>query len=177
MRNLIISYPNISPSDYDRIQDIRKAHDPMYFDVVRPHVTIVFGTEKLDPKGLREHAERRLAGARKIALVLDRAMVVEDDSGTFFHTFLVPSEGSEGYDGINTLHDNLYTDELTSELRDDIPFIPHVGIGTSTSKAEMDALAAELNGQGVSIHGSLDDLSIVQYDGKKVVDVDKVELA
>jgi len=174
MSNLLISYPNISKTDYDWIQSIRNDHDPRYFSVVKPHVTIVFGTNKLNPQELLEHAQKKVKNFPRIAINFDSALVVEDDSESFFHTFLVPSEG---YDQINKLHDLLYENEMASELRLDIPFIPHIGIGTSDSEKDMGSLAKQINEKTVSIKGFLDTLSLVQFDGTEVEDLDKISLS
>ncbi|MBC7764304.1 2'-5' RNA ligase family protein [Microbacteriaceae bacterium] len=174
MLNLLISYPNISKADYDWIQSIRKDHDPRYFSVVKPHITIVFGTNKLTSQELLEHSQKKLKDFSRIAINFDSALVVEDDSKSFFHTFLVPSEG---YNKITKLHDLLYEDEMASELRLDIPFIPHIGIGTSDSENDMDSLARQINERVISIQGFLDVLSLVQFDGTKVEDLDKISLS
>lgn len=173
MSNLVIAYPTISETDYSWIQDVRKKHDPKYFDVVKPHVTLVFGTEKLSVEGLSAHTKHKLANVAKFELRLDSAIVVEDDSKTFFHAFLVPSKG---HDEINTIHDLLYSDDLASELRLDIPFVPHLGIGTG-DEAGMTALVDEINDSKKIVSGSIDAVMLVQYDGVKVVDVENIPLS
>lgn len=173
MSNLVIAYPAISESDYLWIQDIRKKRDPKYFDVVKPHVTLVFGTEKLSVEELSAHTKKKLANVAKFELRLDSAIIVEDDSKTFFHAFLVPSKG---HDEINAIHDLLYSDDLASELRLDIPFIPHLGIGTG-DEADMAAPVDEINDSKKIVSGSIDAVTIVQYDGVKVVDVENIPLA
>lgn len=173
MSNLIISYPNLSADDYAWIQNIRKLHDIKYFAIVRPHVTLVFGTDKLNPSELLDHTKEKLKNFQKIEILLDSAIVVEDDSKSFFHTFLIPSIG---YEEIIQCHDLLYSGDLSSELRLDIPFIPHVGIGTSNDEADMQALAKKINSESVSIKGLLGTVSIVQFDGTRVVDLKEAPL-
>jgi len=173
MSNLVIAYPQISDNDYDWIQTIRKISDPMYFNIVRPHITLVFGTEKLSVEELSVHTRNKLISFRPITILLDSAKVVEDDSKKLFHTFLVPSEG---YKEIIDLHDEFYTGKLENELRLDIPFIPHIGIGTSTNKTEMNELADDINAKDITIKGKLEKVSIVQYDGSKVMDCEEISL-
>lgn len=173
MSYLILAYPALKSADYDRVQAIRQASDPLYFDVVKPHVTLVFGTDKMNAQQLTEHAQHKLAGFRSFPILLDSVKVVEDDSKKFFHTFLVPSQG---YQEIITLHDLLYTNGLAGELRLDIPFIPHVGIGTNTSKDNMNKLADGLTSKGIAIQGMIEKLSIVEYDGHRVVDLKELSL-
>jgi 2'-5' RNA ligase len=146
----------------------------MYYDVVKPHITLVFGTEKLNLDQLRVHALKILDEFRQFRIVLDRAQVVEDNSKKFFHTFLIPSVG---YDEIIRLHDSLYTYELQSELRLDIPFIPHIGIGTSENKDKMQSLVQFINKRNIRIEGLVESLSVVQYDGTTVTDRHVLELS
>lgn len=174
MSNLLIGYPSLSAADYDWIQDIRKKNDPKYYNVVRPHITLVFGTDKLTVIQLHDHASSVLAEVAAISLIFDKAIVVEDDSKTFYHTFIVPSKG---YDEIITIHDLLYSGELSSELREDIPFIPHIGIGTCDKQKPMQSLVKRLNTEKFYIAGTLDKVSIVQYDGAKVTDITTTALS
>lgn len=173
MSNVVLGYPNISEADFDWIQGIRKESDKHYYGVVQPHFTFVFPTDKLPADKLAEHVKTKAKDAPAIQFRLDKAVVVEDDSKTFTHVFLVPSDGS---DEINELHDDFYTDELASELREDIPFIPHVGIATGEKEAML-ALADRINDEGVDIRGSIGALSVAIYDGEKVEDVQQIELA
>lgn len=172
MASLDLIYPEVSPKDFDVIQRIRKQHDQRYFDVVEPHITLVFGTDKISTDELVVHTQNTLQSTKTFDLIFDSVRVVEDDSGEFFHAFLIPSTG---HDDINTIHDVLYSGVLESELRHDIPFIPHMGIGTGT-QADMDALAQKLNTERILIKGLARHISIVQYDGSKVSNYSSVPL-
>lgn len=169
----MISYPNISDADYKSLQDIRSANDPMYFNVVKPHVTLVFSTDKLSLTDFARHVRSKVTNISKFDAIFDSAKVVADDSKEFFHAFLIPSKG---FNEINKLHDALYTDELESELRHDIPFIPHIGIGTDQQETKMEELVNQLNSKNTCIVGKIDAVSIVEYDGKKVIDIEKINL-
>ncbi len=174
MQRLVIAYPKLSQSDFDWIQSVRESHDPKYFDVVAPHVTLVFGTQKLSVSELTDHVHEVVADTQAINLRFDAAQVVEDDSGTFFHAFLVPSQGHRQ---IIQLHDALYAGPLQSELRHDIPFIPHIGIGTSAAESDMTSLADHITSQRITIKATIDGLDIVEYDGHKVFDRAQVPLS
>ncbi|MEO8863148.1 MAG: 2'-5' RNA ligase family protein [Candidatus Saccharimonadales bacterium] len=172
MMNLVLGYPNLSKADFDWIQGLRRAHDKLY-GVVKPHFTLVFPTNKLPLDDFVKHIESKIVKRSKITIKLTQAIVVEDDSKTFYHTFLVPTEGKQD---IIELHDLFYTEDLASELRQDIPFIPHVGIGTDTSKEEMQKLADYINTTSPNIEGSIEALTIVGFDGKHVNDIKQIEL-
>jgi hypothetical protein len=172
MASLALIYPAINAEDFDMIQSIRKQHDTKYFDIVSPHITLVFGTEKLTAEELTTHVRENLHGFKPFKLSFDTAKLVEDDTKQFHHAFLIPSSG---YEEIREIHDILYTGEMESELRHDIPFIPHLGIGTG-SRADMERLVDSLNGQALVITGMATEATIVQYDGKKVIDLYSVTL-
>jgi len=174
MTNLLVSYPNISEVDFNWIQDIRKNHDPRYYSIVKPHVTLIFGTDKLNQKELLGHVKKVSESLSKIAINFDSAIVVEDDSKSFFHTFLIPSEG---FDQINKLHELLYEGDMSSELRLDIPFIPHIGIGTSDNEQDMITLTDQINEKAISIKGFLDTLTLIQFDGNKIQDLNTIILS
>lgn len=172
MSNVVLAYPTIRPADFDWIQGIRKIHDRLY-EVVKPHFTFVFPTTKLSEADLIHHAKLMTKTATAIKITLSKAIVVEDDSKAFFHTFLVPSDGNKE---IIALHDLLYTDDLLSELREDIPFIPHMGIATNESRSVMQEMANALNGEGISITGSIDALTVARYDNNQVHDIVDIQL-
>jgi 2'-5' RNA ligase len=170
MAYLVIAYPNLSEPDYDWLQSIRKKHDQQ-FDLVKPHVTLVFGTEKLSQNEFIEHVQNSLTAFSSFPIILDSTKVVGNDSKDLFHAFLVPSNG---FNEVKQLHDVLYQGALESELRSDIPFIPHLTIG-SGSKREMTALVEQI-GQNFSINGNLDRVSIIEFDGTAVKDTAEVSL-
>ncbi len=173
MAYLLLAYPDMDRSDYDWIQSIRKKHDKRYFDVVQPHITLVFSTNKLSLDEFIQHAKEKTKGFQAFEIRLDSAKVVEDDSKEFFHTFLIPSKD---FDDINKIHDELYTGLLESELRHDIPFIPHVGIGASNDQQEAVGVVSEVTNANKPIVGSVSKLTIVEYDGSKVVDLQTILL-
>lgn len=173
MSFVVIAYPKISRQDYDWIQGIRKDNDPVMFNVVKPHVTFVFPTTKLNAEELAAHVKSHLNGFKAFPVVFNQTKVVEDDSKTYTHAFLVPSVG---FDDITKLHDLLYVDDMASELRLDIPFVPHLGIGTNPNKDAMDDLAKSIADSGKSISGTINELVMAEYDGKKVTNLTSVAL-
>ena len=173
MAYLVLAYPDIEQSDYDWIQSVRKKEDKRYYGVVDPHFTILFPSNKLNLDDFILHAKKNTGGFQAFEISLDSARVVEDDSKEFFHAFLIPSNG---FDEINKLHDALYTGSLESELRHDIPFIPHVGIGTNKDRREIKKLVDDINTSNKRITGSVNKLSVVEYDGKRVVNIQVLPL-
>jgi 2'-5' RNA ligase len=172
MTYLAITYPNIGEADLEWIQSIRQMNDRQ-FKLVRPHITLVFGTDKLNANELTDHVQNKVRSFKSFQIILDSAKIVEDNSKSYFHAFLIPSVG---LDEINELHDLLYQDELESELRVDIPFVPHLTIG-SGNKDEMTTLVDNINESNISIKGTVDQVSMIGFDGVKVTNINELSLA
>lgn len=169
----IICYPKLSIDDTDWIQSIRLKHDSQ-FNIVRPHFTLVFGTNALGGREIFSHAQEAIKNQRRFNFALDQLEVVPDVSGRFSHLFLVPTKG---YEEMTSLHDLLYTGPLGADLREDIPYIPHIGIANG-SHEDMLQLFNVLQDERRRILGTIDEVSVVFFDGTNpVVDSYHLELS
>jgi len=101
-------------------------------------------------------------------------MVHNDDSSDDYYVFLVPDEG---FSELALLHDALYAGVLASRLRLDIPYVPHIGIATLKDPRKCKELADELNAKPLRIQGQVEEISVVDYDGKVVTDLRHFRLA
>jgi hypothetical protein len=155
------------------IQVIRASRDRLY-TAVDPHFTFVFPTEKLSAEALADHTESVIQGCSKIGFVLTKALVVKDDPNSSWHAFLIPSIGAAE---VTTLHDLLYTDTLASELRPDIPYIPHIGIAANQDSVVVEELVDNLNAKPINIVGVIEALTVSTFDGIRVKDTKRLSLA
>jgi hypothetical protein len=89
------------------------------------------------------------------------AVLSNDAFGAYTHVFLVPDEG---HSKIIKLHDRLYTGAIESELRLDIPFIPHIGIGNSLDPHSCKQLVVRLNADRFEIRGRVERLDLIWSD-------------
>ncbi|HII94392.1 MAG TPA: 2'-5' RNA ligase family protein [Candidatus Methanofastidiosum sp.] len=74
------------------------------------------------------------------------------------------------------MHDKFYSGKLKDELFLAIQFIPHLGVGNSTNANECKKLVDELNEKNFEIHGKIKKLTIVNYEDKKVEDIETIDL-
>jgi hypothetical protein len=169
---LVIGYPELSPADLAWIQTIRKEHDP-HFELVGPHFTLVFATEKLSRDELTAHVHSQTGDFGSVSFVLRSSIVVKDVADGSSYLFLVPDEG---YRQIVRLHDLLYTGSMADEPRLDIPFIPHVTAGIFENAGQSGAVADSLNSQGFQIEGQLSVVDVVSYDNDRIVTVQRAGL-
>jgi 2'-5' RNA ligase len=172
-RLVVIAYPNLSAEDFDRIQAVRADHDELYFKLVNPHITLVFPTEALPEAAFTEHVRSASAGVSRIPFTLRCAVVWDDATQPYWHVFLVPEEG---FSATVRLHDRLYTGSLSSELRLDTQFIPHLGVGTSRDPQSCKALADRINADGPAIAGTIDRLDVALLEPDRVRTIDIIDL-
>lgn len=158
MRYYLVAYPKLDARDRAWIDDYRRAHDPVYRDLIAPHVTLTFGGVVLSETEIAAEAERLLAGVRAIPFELALATINKDSFEPIFHEFLVPEKG---YAAIALLHDRLYSGVFRPFLRLDIDYIPHVGVGTDADGDAVKARVDALNARGVSIPGVIDAVEMI----------------
>jgi len=173
MAYLAIAYPTISEKDLSYIQEYRKVNDVLYYNVVSPHFTIVFPTFDISETDFVNEVEKLSHGSKKFKFVLRCATLNKDAFSGDFHEFLVPDEGHSDF---VKLHDKLYSEKLLENLRLDIDFIPHVGIGNSKDPQICKKRIDLLNKENFEIHGQLESLDIVKYENDSIITIKKIEL-
>jgi hypothetical protein len=117
----LVHYPHI---DTDSINGFRRKYDP-HFDLIQPHITFIFPVqETIGEQRLVDHVEKVLSKWEPYAIHLNGFCKSWDH-----WLFLILQQGN---DQAIRLHDELYTGILTEYCREDIEFIPHLGLGQFT---------------------------------------------
>lgn len=165
---LALCYPRLRVEDQRFIDGFRDRHDQAYREVVRPHFTMVFQVRDLAESMFAEHVARVAERSAPFRFVCRYAMVHNDISSDDYHVFLVPDEG---FSELSLLHDFLYTGVLAPELRLEVPYVPHIGIATLKDPHHCKGLVDDLNGQRLCVDGSVEEISVVEYNGKTVSDL------
>ncbi len=174
MSLLVLSYPTISEKDLNWIQKIRAEYDRLHYKIIPAHFTIVFAVSDIEQESFIGHVKKQAQGVAKIAFVLRSAVVVKDILSEYTYVFLVPDEGQSE---IVKLHDRLYRGDLASELRPDIPFIPHVSVGNSTDQEKCRRLAQKLNQEPFAVKGFIETLDIVKYKDDTAETIERIILS
>ena len=152
-----VAYPNLTPRDEEFIQQFRRLHDLRYRDVIGAHFTLVFGCNEIpEPEYLR-HVEGVAKTFRRFEFSCRYAMLGDDAEDDTAYVFLVPDEGNSS---VSLLHDRLYSGPLAPFLRLDIPYTPHIGIGTLDDRREAKRLCDQLNEEGLCIPGTVHDVTV-----------------
>ena len=115
----LVHYPAI---DTDVIHQLRKKYDPQV-DLIEPHLTIVFPLpESVGEQKLVSHLEQALLAWKPFTIRLKGLQRSWDNC-----LFLLIEEGKLD---VIRLHDELYTGVLAAYYRDDLPFVPHLTLGS-----------------------------------------------
>lgn len=173
MAFLVLAYPEITIDDFDRIQNYRRNNDKLYYKVVDPHFTVVFPVFDITENEFIKEVKDKSADIKKFNFIIRCATINKDAFSDYYHTFLVPDEG---YSNIVKLHDRLYSDKLQNDLRLDIDFVPHIGIGNSRDKYLCKKMADEWNEKEFSISGKITHLTVVNYENDTVTKIEEIEL-
>jgi 2'-5' RNA ligase len=167
-----LAYPALTNDDTLRIQEFRRVHDPHY-NVVQAHFTLVFGCGDVADVAYLDHIEAVARTASPIQFVCRYAMLGADAAGTP-HIFLVPDEG---YSGLSLLHDALYRGVLAELLRLDIPFVPHITIGSFVGRVAAKRLCDELNAAELEIRGVVNALTVAMREAHSICSIETFLLA
>jgi GNAT superfamily N-acetyltransferase len=138
------------------IDDFRRAHDHQAA-LVLPHFTLVFGAADIDEPAYLRHVETIAQAAAPIRFHCRCATLGADERAERAFVYLVPDEG---HAAIALLHDRLYGGPLAPSLRLQVPYTPHITIGSCADFRQAKAWCDALNGQGVDVAGMLSALTV-----------------
>lgn len=165
-RLFTVSYPEVSAESAAFVSSFRQSHDTRHQDIIEAHFTMVFGCATIGLAEYTSHVANVAVSSKPITFSCKYAMLGANDEDDTAYVFLVPDKG---FGEISLLHDRLYTGPLKSYLRLDLPYIPHITIGTLSSRTDAKALCDDLNRQGLCFDGRLKALAVGAIDGGKFV--------
>jgi len=173
MSLLVVAYPKCAPRDRAWIQSIRERYDP-HFELIAPHVTLVFPNDRIDAKLLGQHVGQVCQAFSAFRFVARTSIIVKDHFSPLTHLFLVPDEG---FSQVVRLHDALYRGPLAADLILEVPFIPHITIGAFDAMSEAKAQADALNQASFSLACSITTISLIQDQGQEIRTLEQFRLA
>lgn len=157
-RYYVAIFPSLPEGSW--ISDFRDSNDPKSH-LVPPHFTLFMPAELPSVAKLTERLEEVVASFEPFRVCLRSALLMPEkrkDGTTVGSIFLVPDEG---FAALLRLHDLLYAGEFSPCLRLDIPFIPHMTIGSGIELVQAKTLADEINSVPFCIELEVDELCIV----------------
>ena len=152
----IVICPNLE--DDSKIQELRKKYSP-YYDVIKPHVTLVFPFPDMDREEIENHICKILESFTRFNLRLV-GLVRSFDNWLFLKM-------EEGNDKVVELHDQFYTGILREHLRKDIEFIPHVGLGLFETDEEYQRAENEARKLDLDYRCEVESIQLLHLKGDK----------
>lgn len=152
-----VAFPTLGADDVAWIDAFRQRHDADRRRMIAAHVTLVFGCTGVDREAHAAHVAAVAATFEPIAFECRHAVLGADCEAGLAQVYLVPGNGSLQ---LTTLHDRLYTGPLQPFLRSDLPYLPHITIGQSRDRLDVQAWCDDLNARGVRIAGAVRELTV-----------------
>ena len=169
-RVAVVAYPTLDRHSLDWIESIRVRHDPQA-SRIPPHFTLVFPVDE-SPGEITEDIVRACIRHGPIPFVIRSAISVPDVVLGGAHVFVVPDEGR---DEIARLHDDLYDGVLRPQLREDIPFVPHITIATGDVRW-CEQYAQQLNGTLQPVRGVIESVTLLDVTRTEIESIARVAL-
>ena len=167
-----LAFPTLAAEDAQWIEAFRQRHDP-HCDVVAAHFTMVFATSRVAEHTYTKHVEAIARTWKPIPFVCRYAMLGTDAGASRAYTYLVPDEG---YSDLSRLHDALYRGCLAESLRLDIPYVPHITLGSCDSGVQAKRQCDELNEQGVLVKGVVHALRVAAVEQNRLSTLNTIKL-
>lgn len=173
MSLLALAFPELKQVDYNSIQTFRKANDELYFNLVKPHFTVVFPVDDIPVEEFREEIKTKLNGISRFDFSIRCAVLNKDAFNDYYHVFLVPDKG---FSNLTKIRNKLYSGILAPHLRLDIDYLPHIGVGNSTDVKKCKDLVDELNKQYLCVRGKVNSIDIVSFENNTVTQLERIKL-
>lgn len=170
---LLIAYPDLKKSDFEKIQNHRELFDKESHAMVPPHFTFVFPVSDMEAGEFAKEVKKQIGDTRSIRFAIRCAAVNRDILNDCYHTFLIPDKG---YSQMVKLHDRLYSEKLKAHLRLDIDFTPHITIGTAVDASSCKKMADDWNEKDPEIRGTIKFADIVQHSAGQVITLERIKL-
>lgn len=145
-----LALPQFTDEHHSWIEAVRAQHDPQH-TLVPGHITLGFAMQADEASYVR-HVQHVAATTSSIPLCFKHAMVSNDIGGQKFHSFLVPDEG---FAAVSRLYDRLYSADWETLRRFDVPYVPHITVGTAANAHTMQNLCNRLNAENFVMPGHI----------------------
>jgi 2'-5' RNA ligase len=152
----------LQADDQARIALLRRDYDP-HAEVVEPHVTLVSALDdRLETEAVR-WARISARSTAALALPIIRAVVARDYEKSTWYAFLMPKTIPPR---LVELHRSLHGGPVRKPP--DMSFDAHVTVGRFRERVIAEAVARELNEDGVRIDAGIQSLAVLRFDGTAV---------
>lgn len=158
----VIAPLTLQEADAARVGTLRRAYDP-HVEIVPPHVTLVFALDDAMEDRAVARARSVAAAFSSIALRFARATVTRDYENSAWYLFLMPREIPAG---LAELHRRLNAGPPLAGP--DVAFDAHLSLGRFQERVLAEAVARDVNEEGVNVGARIEALTVLRFDGTRV---------
>lgn len=169
----VLCYPRLQEANAEAIEAFRRRHEPQRAELVRAHVTLVFGTRSVSTDALIEQTRAAAAAMAPFEISLEQTEIFDDRARGEHKLFLLVQRGKAQFD---TLYRRLHSGALAAETEQNIAFQPHITIATACSLDELQAAKAESAALDLPFEGHIDRLSVERLEGNELTPLAEVKL-
>lgn len=160
----VLAYPQFEPALAARLDAFRAVHEPERARILRPHITLLFGVGRAHEVHIAALFAGLIGVMPSFGISFGTTKVVHDPYDKAFKLFLVCDEGGEN---VVALHRHMYDGPHLAELNPEIPYEPHMTVGTSPDEGHLKA--ARIGDIGpFPIEAVVRELAMVEYSGGKL---------
>lgn len=145
----------------------------MSFEAINPHFTLFSPSDRFKQEVLVDAIKRNIKGAKSFRFVLRCAVLMPPIRGDYSYVFLVPDEG---FSHFVSLRNRIYRASMAKALDLEIPFVPHLTVGSTKNLLKGKRIVDELNGHLFQIAGAIDALAVVVENGDRSRTIQEIEL-
>lgn len=155
-----LAFPRWHAAAEAQVEGWRRAWLPALCDVVPAHFTLVFGSAEADAEAYGAHVAAVAAQQPAVDFCCRCAMLDADHRSGEGLVTLVPDEG---YAALTRLHAVLHRGPFAPLRRLDLPFVPHVTVGSAADRALALGWADALNARPLQLAGRIEALAVAQW--------------
>jgi 2'-5' RNA ligase len=149
-----VTYPELQEDDYAWIEHIRRTYDPQ-FALIRPHFTLVFGCNQIEPLEYVKHVESIAEDFDEVTFTCNSVAMHSEDESSYL--YLIPNRGNEK---ILEMHRRLHAGAFKTLYTSKHRFTPHLTLAKSRDGTQVQQLANQVNLQPLSISGKLSTIEV-----------------
>jgi 2'-5' RNA ligase len=172
MQYLVVTFPNIKPFDFERIERYRRKYDNQFFKIIKPHFTLFFPAIVNESTFIDEISSRS-KGLTKVQFVIEKAVIHKDELSENIFIYLIPGRG---FGEIIFMHERMYSGSLTAHLKTEIEYVPHITLARTKTVDEANEISQGWNTTSSQIEGVIEQISILRYSNDQIEVVKKIEL-
>lgn len=168
---LILSYPNFSSDDYDKIQTVRNRLDPELAAAFPPHFTHLLPLDESWQRTIQNSAEQTSKKFEPISFTIKTVTILDDPSTGENFLVLVPSDPSHMIE----LHLELYN-SMALPAPYGGAWQPHITLGVSTDREMLITEAKQLKREMAGIEGRFDTLELISWQADELTPISSLPL-